>query len=174
MTRVSGASKAQTQPTAATATADVATRTTTGWVTKYIGIPGDQTVATKAAVGDLGLDKFIDFKSNEAFVGTPQPESNPPYVWDFNDTPLGRWPADVSSIPGAEATSGAYQPSPDFSHLAFSSTNVAFTPEGQSSGVGSAYDYNTTAETTTLISKTAGGGSNTAGRRIRTFDYVPG
>ncbi len=135
----------------------VATRTSTGWITKYIGIPGNQTVATKAAVGDLGLDKFIDFKSNEAFVGTPQPESNLPYVWDFNDNPLGRWPANLTSIPGADATSGAYQPSPDFSHLAFSSTNVAFTSEGLTSGVGSAYDYNTSAETTNLISKTASG-----------------
>ena len=135
----------------------VATRTPTGWVTKYVGIPGNQTVATKAAVGDLSLDKFIDFKSNESFVGTPQPESNLPYVWDFNDNPLGRWPADAASVPGAESSSGAYQPSPDFSHLAFSSTNVAFTPEGLTSGIGSAYDYNTSAETTALVSKTADG-----------------
>ena len=152
----------------------VATRTSTGWVTKYIGIPGNQTVATKAAVGDLSLDKFIDFKSNETFVGTPQPESNMPYVWDFNDNPLGRWPADSASIPGAESNSGAYQPSPDFSHLAFSSTNVAFTPEGLSAGIGSAYDYNTAAQTTELISKTAAGTAIGAADGYEHFIVFPG
>ena len=53
------------------------------------------------------------------------------------------------------------QPSPDFSHLAFSSSNVVFpteegqgqpTHQGQITPPGSAYDYDTLSGTTDLIS----------------------
>ena len=59
---------------------------------------------------------------------------------------MGRWPADATTIPDGDiGTQRAWQPSPDFSHLAFSSSNVAYDPaqEGLTVAPGSAYDYDT-------------------------------
>ena len=138
----------------------VATRTDNGWVTNYVGIRGDEAPSAQSAVGSINLEKLIDFTEREAFdVGVPQPPSRLPYAWEYNGSSLGRWPSDGPDIPNAEDSEGAFQPSPNFTHLAFSSNNVAFNAEGITTGLGSAYDYNTVAGTTTLISKTASGGN---------------
>ena len=131
----------------------VATRTNTGWESKYVGIRGSEAESTSQSVGSLGLDEFLDFARGR------QPASNAPYVWDAGGSFVGRWPADLLSIAGGDSTVGAFQPSPDFSHLAFSSNNVDFDPghDGLTVAPGSAYDYDTKAETTTLISKLPGG-----------------
>jgi sugar lactone lactonase YvrE len=151
-----------TEPTDSSVDSYVATRTDTGWTTHYVGIPGSQTLGSGTAVGDLGFDKFIDFKTDGGFPGVPQPLPKLPYVWSADGSPLGRWPADIGSIPGGDSTVGAFQPSPDFSHLAFSSSNVDFTAgqageEGLTTAPGSAYDYNTRTETINLISRDANG-----------------
>ena len=128
----------------------VATRTSSGWHTTYPGIPGSQTNFAVFGMADMGLDKFLSFKTGGV--------AEIPYIYDVNDNFLGRWPANVASIPGGEEATGAFQPSPDFSHLAFS-TKVDFDPEGHglTSAPGSAYDYDVANETTTLISLTASG-----------------
>ncbi len=150
----------------------VATRTDSGWVTHYIGIPGSQTLGTNDVVGDKGFDKFIDFKSNEGFGGVAQPISKAPYVWDFNDKFLERWPADVTAIPNGDSTAGAFQPSPDFSHLAFSSVNVEFAPGGLTTEGGSAYDYDTNSKSIQLISKAEDGSDLVAGEG-RFIEFPP-
>ena len=69
-----------------------------------------------------------------------------------------RWPEDAASIiPKGQETIGDHQPSPDFSHLAFSLNNVAFAPNGLTTAPGSAYDHDTATGATSLISKTASG-----------------
>ena len=137
----------------------VSTRTDSGWVTKYAGVSGDTTLAAGGMVGDLGFDKVIDFnESNECFGCVTEPEPRVPYVWAANGESLGRWPANPEPVPGADVnTTGTWQPSPDFSHLAFSSNNVEWAPKGQTTAPGSAYDYDTAAGTTTIISLTPGG-----------------
>ena len=141
-------------------TAYIATREPTGWVTHYVGIPGDEhhTELEKIFTSSTSLEKTIDF-ARRGEEGQPPLEA--PFAWDAEGNPLGQWPADVSSIPGGESTEGMFQPSPDFSHLAFSSSNVVF-PTGEASGQpahqgqvtppGSAYDYDTETATTDLIS----------------------
>jgi hypothetical protein len=135
----------------------VATRTSLGWKTALVGLKGSEVLADSLAYGDLGLDKFMDLYQCCSFEGMPQPLRNLPYVWDAEGNFLERWPSTEAIIPGAEETFGAYQPSPDFSHLAFSSRNVAFTPNGTVSPPGSAYDYDTQTGSTTLISVLPGG-----------------
>ena len=130
----------------------IATRTNTGWVTTFTGLRGSEVLQSNGIYPSIGADRVIDFKE--------QPESVP-YVWDVNGNPLGRWPADATTIPGGDiGTQRAWQPSPDFSHLAFSSGKVAYDPaqEGLTVAPGSAYDYDTAAGTTTVISKAPGGG----------------
>ena len=137
----------------------VATRTDTGWVTKYAGIHGDEHLGAADTAADLDLDKFIDFTTS-AFAGVSQPPSNGPFVWDYNGNSLGRWPADLTQIPDGEDVEGAFQPSPDFTHLAFSSDNVVFPTtkgEGTLTNPGSVYDYDTVTGKTELISYTPSG-----------------
>ena len=135
----------------------ISTRTTNGWVTKYVGIPGYESEGSKGIVGDLSFDKFMDFDEPNGGFGTHQPESNAPYVWNANGESLGRWPTNLESIPGGDSVVGAFKPSPEFTHLAFSSNNVAFAPEGLTTAPGSAYDNNMSTEEITIISKTASG-----------------
>jgi hypothetical protein len=135
----------------------VASRTGTGWKTALVGLKGSEVLADSLAYPDLGFDRFMDFYSCCSFEGMPQPLRNLPYVWDASGNFLERWPATADIIPGAEESVGAYQPSPDFSHLAFSSRNVAFTPNGKVSPPGSAYDYDTQSGSTALISVLPGG-----------------
>jgi hypothetical protein len=134
----------------------VATRTTSGWISKYTGIHSDQTPWNYFGMGSRDLDRFINFKSGCC--------AQIPYIFDNEEDFIGRWPSNFEEIPGTEAgpndVLGTFQPSPDFSHMAFSS-KLQFDPEGQglTSAPGSAYDYDVATETTELISKTAAGGN---------------
>ena len=130
----------------------ISTRTDTGWVTHYSGVRGFESLGQEGPWGDLGWDKILDFRSDENFGGVPQPYDDMPYIWDSAGNFLERWPANRSAVPGSSENFGAYQPSPDFSHFAFTSINNAFTPNGRTEAPGSAYDYNVATHTTTLIS----------------------
>ena len=129
----------------------VATRTNTGWVTTYPGIPGSKAGSSVVAAGSLGLDTFI------SFAGDIAPPTAAPFVSKADGTPVGRWPANLATVPNGDQVHGAFQPSPDFSHLAFSSNNVPFVPNGLVTAPGSAYDYDVAAGTTKLISKLPNG-----------------
>ena len=150
----------------------VATRTSTGWVTHYVGLKGSETLGASSTFPSLNFEKFIDFDTGEGFGGVPQPPSRAPYVWDANGNSLGRWPANLAEIAHGDETHGAFQPSGDFSHLALSSNNIAFTPEGLTSAPGSAYDYDTATETMTLISKTPTG-ENIPGQASEFIEFPP-
>jgi len=137
----------------------VSTRTNNGWVTKYAGVSGEDTLAASNMVGDLGFDKVIDFNTpNSCFGCVHEPEPVAPYVWAASGESLGRWPTNVEPVPGADFNSkGTWQTSPDFSHLAYSSNNVEWAPGGLTKAPGSAYDYNTASGTTKIISLTPSG-----------------
>jgi hypothetical protein len=130
----------------------IATRTDTGWVTHLGGLRGSETLNSSLIWGDKSFDKVLDFRAPEDFGGVPQPHEYMPFLWDSENNFLGRWPVNFESIPGSNESRGAYQPSADFSHLAFSSNNVAFAKGGLEEAPGSAYDYDAANHTTTLIS----------------------
>lgn len=132
----------------------VATRTNTGWITKYTGLRGYEALAESSMVSDRALDTLMNFENPEGIAFIKEPENRLPYIWSAEGQPLGQWPNDAAGISGAVETNiGLYQPSPDFSHLAFSSTNVAFAPGGLVSEPGSAYDYDVATASTSVISK---------------------
>jgi hypothetical protein len=135
----------------------VATRTTTGWHTRYIGLTGNRTLGNFTEMGSLDMSKFLAFNNGEGFEGVPQPKDRIPYVFNYENEFLGRWPVTSNLVPGANGMKGAYQASPDFSHLAFSSNNVAFAPNGLIEPPGSAYDYDAETGATSLISLTGSG-----------------
>ena len=131
----------------------IATRTPTGWVTHYVGVLGSQHLSANTPVASDGLEKLLDFAES-----TQEEELLSPFAWEANGASLGRWPASTgTAVPNGETNNGVFQPSPDFSHLFISSSNVAFSPEGLTGGLGSAYDYNTVTGTTTLISRLSDG-----------------
>ncbi len=136
-----------------------ATRTPSGWVTHYVGLLGDEHPAElRNYLASDTLEQTIDYVRSES----EQLPEDGPYAWDDEGHPLGQWPSGIRSVPNGESTKGMFQPSPDFSHLAFSSSNVVFPTEhgeGQTTGIGSAYDYDTKTESTELISVLPGGGS---------------
>lgn len=137
----------------------VSTRTDQGWVTKYVGIPGDQTNDTNGPPGEvsngrfltspegvrtnLSMSKFLDWNINNfGFASVNPPPDFAPHVWAADGTSLGEWP----TAPGQPA--GPYlNQSPDLSHYYFISGGAVtqrygeyeelFTYEG-----GTAYDNN--------------------------------
>ena len=144
-----------------------ATRTNSGWVTSYIGIPGNETSTDETRATDLSMDRFLVFNAEPPSAGLFSANiSNAPYVYDSKGNRLARWPGNLDSIPGATEFAGQVSPSPDFSHLAFSSSNIAFTNEGLTTAPGSAYDFNTLSNTTSLISLTASGENILQGESI--------
>ena len=144
----------------------VSTRTPTGWVTRYVGVRGYEHYGARrfggeyepspsTLLGSSSLERFVDLLE----PGEGESPLDLPFAWDAEGNPLGQWPQDAGAFPGAESTNGMFQLSPDFSHLAFSSSNVPFPTQeavvklkGQTVGPGSAYDYDTKTGTTELIS----------------------
>jgi hypothetical protein len=139
----------------------VATRTPTGWVSKYVGIPGDEASLGAVRMTNLSGTLYAAFENltvRSPDSAPPAVASSAPYIYTAQDELLGQWPTNLAIIPGGRLFHGSLQPSPDFSHLAFSSNNVAFTADGRTSSPGSAYDFNTTTNEVSLISKTPAGG----------------
>ena len=130
----------------------VATRTTAGWKSRQVGLRGYEGQGVSSLYANPDFSRFFDFREPGGFEGEPQPPHTVPYIWDSEGNPLERWPTNFESIPGSEESEGGFQPSPDLSHLAISSTNVAFTPDGLTSGAGSAYDYDAATGKMSLIS----------------------
>lgn len=149
----------------------VSTRTPRGWVTTLPGLKGNEvngTTGKTTTTADITLSRFLDF-NNENIIGAnpldPEAEEdgfvdyriNRPYIWKADGTFIGRWPVVGAAIRYAEYVNGYFQPSPDFSHLIFTSSNVAFAPNGVIEGPGSAYDFDTDTGTTEIISKLPSG-----------------
>ncbi len=135
----------------------IATRTNTGWKTRLVGLRGYEGTAAGTLYTDPTFSKFLDWRENGGFEGEPQPPHQVPYIWDTEGGFIERWPSNPDSYPGLEELEGGFQNSPDLTHLAISSTNVALTNEGLTTGAGSAYDYEAKTGSMTLISKDANG-----------------
>ena len=160
----------------------VATRTPSGWSTHYVGIPADQRPETGGPpnggirpeggayrqdpiLSSLSMDRFLDWDDGAQQIGGgyPQLGSMAPYVWDAEGVGHGRLPTNLADVPNGEADlrkggfNGDLLPSPDFSHLFFSSANVAFAPGGQTSGNGSVYDNKLATGSVEIVSKLQNG-----------------
>jgi hypothetical protein len=106
----------------------VATRTNSGWVSKYVGLPGDKVgcaggpPATSLnngpdtmAMGVLttpGMNAFLDWDdgntercatSNFSDQNPNSPGSNAPYLWDANGQLLDHLPSNLNTVPSAVA-----------------------------------------------------------------------
>ena len=130
----------------------VATRSTTGWSTRYIGRGATKTqqMGGPPEAGMIELSNQSPDKSQRGTQATPDMSrilswddgkpvygaftgSNAPYVWDASTNALlDRWPSNLDQIEGGEKFLGKPIASADFSHLAFSS-DVVFAEGGTAS-----------------------------------------
>jgi hypothetical protein len=148
-----------------------ATRTDTGWVTKYIGLPASESfeMGPPPGEGQTGLlgqepdkvqketlsnptqDRILNWDN-----GNPDFElggSNAPYLWDAEGNQVDRWPTNLAEVPNGEEFVGKVAASADLSHFVFSS-DIPFTEEGQP---GDIYDNDTVARTVLIASRAEGG-----------------
>jgi hypothetical protein len=156
----------------------MASRTTSDWVTRYVGIPGNQSVGYSGTRDetffskllpvptDLGMNKILIWdwaqkgfaNSVFEFEGTYNP-----IVYDYEGHELGRLPTNIDEVPGANLDlvdggyRGASKPSADFSHYFFSTNDLSFATGGVVGEPGSVYDNDIGADTVTVISKTENG-----------------
>jgi hypothetical protein len=156
----------------------IASRTTTGWVTRYVGIPGNHSVGysgprdesffTKLmpVPADLGMNKILIWDWRQKGFANAIFEfegNNAPYIYDNEGNEVGRLPTNLDEVPGANLDfveggyTGAAKPSPDFSHYFFSTNDLAFAAGGVIGEPGSVYDNDIGAETVTVVSKTEDG-----------------
>jgi hypothetical protein len=143
----------------------VATRTSTGWVTTYPGLKGNEVVLEAKPRCDLTMTICIDYDAGDPFgAGT---FSDPtPHVWNVDGESLGRWPTNLSVVPNVKnyinqetgEITGDEKPSPDFSHYILTSRDVVFTAGGISGAPGSAYDNDVRNRSIQVVSKLPGGG----------------
>lgn len=152
----------------------ISTRTSTGWRTRYVGLPptaaqfvGGPPILTGSDGGaggvmyDDSLSRLIDWRHDG---GSGLDASSAGYLWDAEGNLLGRLPTNLSSVPGADEDlssgqgfAGDFRPSGDMSHYFFSSANLAFAPGGLTTGVGSAYDDDLADGSVSIVSRTPGG-----------------
>ncbi len=145
----------------------MATRTQNGWVTTLPGIPGGKGFTTGRKECSESMSLCIDHQENTEYEFKRE---FAPYLYSAAGEYRGRLPTNVDVIPGGTQFVGFQRMSGDFSHFLFGSTEyeegffepktfpgIKFTPDGLTTGVGSAYDNNIAAKTVTLISKTPEG-----------------
>jgi hypothetical protein len=155
----------------------VATRTEMGWVSKYIGLRGDQSflmggppadaanelfgpaVWQMGVVADPSLNKIVDWSDGWPHGGYNGEcpctgGSNAAYVWNSDSgNLLGRFPTNVATVTNGEEFSGQPYTSRDLTHYVFTS-NIAFAEGGHP---GDTYDNNTVTGVTTVVSLAVNG-----------------
>jgi hypothetical protein len=138
----------------------VATRTLNGWQTDYVGVKGNEALMSHQELwgpryeglsgipADENLERFLAWEHRFPCCGDHG--SYAPYLYDAQGTFLGRLPTNAHEVPGAleksAYTEGGFRGdsaiSGDGRHYVFSSTRMAFTPDGLTPPPGSAYVNN--------------------------------
>ena len=151
----------------------VATRTLSGWTTRYVGLRGYEgtvsggppnTVAAPSGVyASLSMDEFMSWDHGQGgYTCCGNLGSWSPFVWDSQGEFLRRLPTNIGEIPNGtiDLSKGAFEgdarPSPDFSRYFFSSRNVPFAAGGLEVAPGTAYANNLETGEISVISKVGG------------------
>ena len=156
----------------------IASRTNNGWVTRYVGIPGSQSVAESSAPGgeygeqpngvpiDRDMNRFLvwDRKQHTLLAGGPLEGTSAPYIYDNEGKVVGRLPTNFEEVTGSDTDmseggfKGAARINPTLTHYASRRSSSHSRQGGLTEPPGSAYDNDVEAKTVTLISKTEAGG----------------
>ena len=143
----------------------VATRTSQGWTTKYVGLPDNQAFLANGPPdepnsnanfnshllqspagtrADATLSQFLDWNDySYGYAGPIPPYNYTPYVWDANGSSLGEWPT-----ASHYQASAVFNQSADFTHYVFQAGAAPFL---------TIVDNETAAESASEVSKTPSG-----------------
>ena len=88
----------------------VATRSTNGWHTSYIGLVGSKTLGTDVQATNLDMSRFLSFRIEAASKGSRSPRTTSPTPSSAENEFLGRWPVGWNLIPGGAATKAPTSP----------------------------------------------------------------
>jgi hypothetical protein len=159
----------------------VATRTETGWKTKYVGLPSDQayfaggppwSLRPGEGFAEFRPDKFLTDElfdtsmsqivqwndghpgEGEFAIDEHPDSSNAPYIFDSNTgKQVDRWPTNVAAVPDGEHFKGRTAASADLSHFIFTS-NIAFAPGAVP---GDMYDNDISQSTLSIVNRRENG-----------------
>src|SRR5262249_43253861 len=98
-----------------------ATRTQSGWVTRYWGLKGNEANIVGAPQCSYDGSVCIDYRVRDVFGDPNDVGSFAPFVWSAEGENLGRWPTNFNVVKNAQEYIGADKVSPDFSHYVLSS-----------------------------------------------------
>ena len=142
----------------------VSTRTEGGWVTTVPGLHGIEAAFTGRRECSEGFEVCTDHKGSEIA----------PYFSNTEGGKLGRLPTNVSIVPNGAYFNGEQRLSGSGSHFVFSSSNVAFTPDGVVGGLGSAYENDIGNQHVEVISRLPDGGDivQDSGSKLIQFPHV--
>jgi hypothetical protein len=148
----------------------VAERTTSGWKTKYVGLPSNMVLEQGGppssgpgrpggVLTDPSLSNFMVWNTGTIGYVCPCSEgSMAPYILDPTGSIIERLPSNLDQVPGGVDFKGDVKPSSDFSHVFFSSRGPAFVEGAPVAEPGAAYDDNRETGEVELISTAPGGG----------------
>jgi hypothetical protein len=136
----------------------LATRTNQGWATRFPGFKGNEVGKPGRIVCSSSLAFCLAHVTNPPVGQFANPTiDNTGYLFDSGGEMVGLLPSNVKSVPNGEDFTGDWQPSPNFDHLAFSSSDVAFAPGGLTAAPGSAYDNDIEDHSISVISRVPNG-----------------
>ncbi|HEY5976912.1 MAG TPA: fibronectin type III domain-containing protein [Solirubrobacterales bacterium] len=142
-------------------------RTNGGWRTTVPGLTANESANGDQRQCSDTMALCIDHQSSSEQGQTPE---DAPYLYTSEGEFRGRLPTNLGVVPGGAKFAGFERMSNDFSHFLFSSGErrigfgeefgpaTVFTPDGLSTGVGSAYDNDIAERTVEVISRLPGGG----------------
>jgi hypothetical protein len=139
----------------------VATRTANGWVSKFVGVPANETGDNGSTAGSIDGTRYVSVKTGGFFGGPGAVNLHAPILRDSQDHLLGQLPTNLNAVPngdeGLDSAHSQWKLSPDFHHFIFSSNSVAYLNGGLTRAPGSAYDNNVDTSSVDLVSKTPAG-----------------
>ena len=130
----------------------ISTRTDQGWVSRYVGVRGDQYLGGSNPQCSFQLDQCLEYP---ILGGTENGrQDNLPVVTDSTTgKSAGRLPSNYATAPDQREFLGTGRASGDFSHYAFASLERLFAVGGITAEPGSVYDNNLKTDTVEVVSK---------------------
>ena len=161
----------------------VATRTESGWKTRFVGIPAKESLVTGPRSGEggvstiptnTGMDRYVIWDGGASNFCIPPGCNeyrghNAPFLYDASGQRLTRLPTNLKEVTDWEIFDkptgnfelplgrGSQETSGDLNHFVFAWDYPAFAPGGRTATPGTVYDNDITQNTVTAVSKTQNG-----------------
>ncbi len=130
----------------------ISTRTDKGWVSRYVGVRGDQYIGGGTPQCWSTLSQCLEYP----ILGNTnnlRRDNLPVLTESTTGESLGRLPSNYATVPNQQEFVGEGRASGDFSHYVFASLNRLFAVGGITAEPGSVYDNDLQTDTVSVASK---------------------